>query len=99
MDVWNDFTPLVDETYAPDYKYNPFPWDVAQLYKMNPQRFLNWMAVHRGADNRLLKHFKLLVDDRPQLIDEIGRLDDATARQWLTGIVASWDNQPPTQHP
>ena len=99
MDVWNDFTPLVDETYAPDYKYNPFPWDVAQLYKMNPQRFLNWMAAHRGADNRLLKHFKLLVDDRPQLIDEIGRLDDATARQWLTGIVASWDNQPPTQHP
>lgn len=98
MNLWNDYAILVDETYDPDYKYNPFPWDVNQLYQKNPQRFLNWMAAHREPENRLLRHFKLTVDERPALIDEIGRLDDADARQWLTGIVATWDNQPLSQH-
>ena len=98
MNLWNDYALLVDETYDPDYKYNPFPWDVNQLYQMNPQRFLNWMVAHRGPDNRLLRHFKLTVDERPALIDEIGRMDDADARQWLTGIVTGWDNQPLSQH-
>jgi len=98
MDTWNDYTELVNSTYDPDYKYNPFPWDVAQLYHMNPQRFLRWMGAHRGADNRLLPQFKLLPHDRPALLQEIGRLENAEARQWLTGIVNSWDDKPLTKH-
>lgn len=98
MDLWNDYTELVNTTYDPDYEYNPFPWDVAQLYKMNPQRFLKWMAAHRADGNRLLPQFKLPPDDRPALLKEIARLDDAEGRQWLTNLVNSWDDKPLTKH-
>lgn len=98
MNVWNDHAALVNETYDPEYKYNPFPWDVTRLYEMNPQRFLKWMAAKREDGNHLLPYFKLGVDDRPALIDEIGSLDDPAARQWLTAIVNSWDNTPLTRH-
>ena len=98
LDTWNNYTELVNSTYDPDYQYNPFPWDVAQLYKMNPQRFLRWMAAKRGSDNRLLPCFKLPPDDRPALLEEISRLDDADARQRLTNIVNAWDDKPLTKH-
>lgn len=98
MDTWNDYGELVNSTYDPDYQYNPFPWDVAQLYHMNPQRFLRWMAVKRDQGNRLLPQFKLPPDDRPALLKEIGQLDDASARLWLTAIVNSWDDKPMTKH-
>lgn len=98
MDTWNGYTELVNSTYDPDYQYNPFPWDVVQLYKMNPQRFLRWMSAHRDSGNRLLPLFKMPPDDRPALLQEISRLDDPTARQWLTDIVISWDNTPLTRH-
>lgn len=98
MDTWNEYTELVNSTYDPDYQYNPFPWDVAQLYHMNPQRFLRWMAAHRGTGNRLLPQFKLPSDDRPALLGEIARLDDPAARQWLSGIVNGWDDKPLTKH-
>ena len=98
MDTWNDYTELVNSTYDPDYEYNPFPWDVAQLYHMNPQRFLKWMAEHRDSGNRLLPCFKLPPDDRPTLLEEIARLDNAEARQWLSDIVNSWDDKPLTKH-
>ena len=98
MDTWNDYTELVNSTYDPDYQYNPFPWDVALLYRMNPQRFLQWMAAHRDSGNRLLPVFKLPPDDRPALLKEIARLDDPSARQWLTDIVTSWDDTPLTRH-
>ena len=98
MDMWNEYTELVNTTYDPDYQYNPFPWDVAQLYKMNPQRFLRWMAAHRGPDNRLLPQFKLPPDDRPGLLKEIDRLDDVEGRLWLTNIVNNWDDKPLTKH-
>ena len=98
MDTWNDYTELVNSTYDPDYEYNPFPWDVAQLYNMNPQRFLQWMAAHRGTDNRLLPCFKLPPHNRPALLEEIARLDDPSARQWLTDLVNSWDDIPLTKH-
>lgn len=98
MDTWNDYTELVNSTYDPDYQFNPFPWDVVQLYKMNPQRFLRWMAAHRDSGNRLLPVFKLPPDDRPALLQEISRLDDPTARQWLTDIVTAWDDRPLTKH-
>lgn len=98
MDTWNEYSLLVNSTYDPDYKFNPFPWDVAQLYEMNPGRFLTWMAAHRGADNRLLPQFKLPPEDRPALLQEISRLEDADARQWLTSLVNSWDDKPLTKH-
>lgn len=98
MDLWNDYAALVSETYDPNYKYNPFPLDVEQLYKMNPQRFLSWMAAKRENGNNLLPYFKFPVDDRPTLIGDIGSLDDPAARQWLTAIVNSWDAKPLTQH-
>lgn len=98
MDTWNDYTELVNSTYDPDYQFNPFPWDVVQLYRMNPQRFLRWMAAHRETDNRLLPVFKMPPDDRPTLLQEISRLDDPAARQWLTDIVTAWDDKPLTKH-
>lgn len=98
MDTWNDYTELVNSTYDPDYEYNPFPWDVAQLYHMNPQRFLGWMAAHLSADNRLLPCFKLPPHDRPALLEEIARLDNPEARQRLTDMVNSWDDKPLTKH-
>ena len=98
MDTWNEYSLLVNSTYDPDYKFNPFPWDVAQLYEMNPGRFLTWMAAHRGADNRLLPQFKLPPEDRPALLQEISRLEDADARQWLTSLVNNWDDKPLTKH-
>ncbi len=98
MDTWNDYTELVNSTYDPDYQYNPFPWDVAQLYHMNPQRFLRWMAAHRGAGNRLLPCFKLPPSHRPDLLKEISGMEDPSARQWLTSLVNSWDDKPLTKH-
>ena len=98
MDTWNDYTELVNSTYDPDYQFNPFPWDVVQLYKMNPQRFLRWMAAHRESGNRLLPLFKMPPDNRPALLQEIARIDDTAARQWLTDIVNSWDDKPLTRH-
>ena len=98
MDTWNEYTELVNSTYDPDYQYNPFPWDVVQLYRMNPQRFLGWMAAHRNTTNRLLPCFKLPVYDRPGLLKEIAKMDDANARQWLTNLVKSWDDKPLTKH-
>ena len=98
MDTWNDYTELVNSTYDPDYQYNPFPWDVAQLYQMNPQRFLRWMAAPQHQNNRLLPCFKLPPHDRPALLDEIARLDDPAARQRLTALVNSWDDKPLTKH-
>lgn len=98
MDTWNEYSLLVNSTYDPDYKYNPFPWDVAKLYHMNPQRFLKWMAAHRDPGNRLLPQFKLPPADRPALLKEISRLDDPAARDWLTALVNSWDNKPLTKH-
>lgn len=98
MDTWNEYSLLVNSTYDPDYKFNPFPWDVAQLYEMNPGRFLTWMAAHRGTDNRLLPQFKLPPEDRPALLQEISRLEYADARQWLTSLVNNWDDKPLTKH-
>ena len=98
MDTWNEYAELVNSTYDPDYQYNPFPWDVAQLYHMNPQRFLRWMAARGTTGNRLLPQFKLPKTDRPALLKEIARLDDAGARQWLTNLVNSWDDKPLTKH-
>ena len=98
MDTWNNYAELINSTYDPYYKYNPFPWDVAQLYSMNPQRFLKWMSAKREQGNRLLPCFKLLPDDRPALLEEISRLEDASARQWLTNLVNSWDDKPLTKH-
>lgn len=98
MDTWNSYSELVSSTYDPDYQYNPFPWDVVQLYRMNPQRFLRWMGAHRDTGNRLLPCFKLMPNDRPALLQEIARLDDPAARQWLTDIVNNWDDTPLTKH-
>ena len=98
MDTWNEFASQVDETYDPDYQYNPFPWDVAQLYQMNPQRFLRWISAPTNRGSRLLRYFKLPTEDRPALKQEIDRIEDAEARQWLNAIVNSWDSQPLTKH-
>jgi len=98
MDTWNDYTELVNSTYDPDYEYNPFPWDVAQLYRMNPQRFLRWMAAPQHQNNRLLPCFKFPSHDRPALLEEISRLEDPAARQRLTALVNSWDDKPLTKH-
>jgi len=98
MDTWNDYATIIESTYDPDYKYNPFPWDVAQLYRMNPQRFLRWISAPQHRGNRLLPCFKLKPEDRPALLKEIAQLDDPAARQWLTTLAGSWDDKPLTQH-
>lgn len=99
MNTWNEYAELVSSTYDPEYKYNPFPWDVTELYKMNPQRFLLWMAATREQNNRLLPYFKLQPEERPALLQEINNIEDSGSRQWLTALVNSWDNNPLTIHP
>lgn len=98
MDIWEEFASQVEETYDPNYQYNPFPWDVAQLYQMNPQRFLRWISAPTNRGSRLLRYFKLPVEDRPALKQETSRIEDADARQWLTAIVDSWNTQPLSKH-
>ena len=98
MDTWNEYSKLANSIYDPEYEYNPIPWDVSNLYHMNPQRFLRWMAAHRDQGNHLLPQFKLPPRDRPALLQEISRLDDPSARQWLTSIVESWDEKLLTKH-
>lgn len=98
MDTWNQYAAVINATYDPDYKYNPFPWDVAQLYRKNPQRFLKWLSAPANRNNNLLPCFKLKKEDRPALRKEIARIDDPAARQWLTALVNSWDDVPLTQH-
>lgn len=89
MDTWNEYSLLVNSTYDPDYKYNPFPWHVERLYLMNPKRFLGWMAAHRGSDNRLLPYFRVGCNKRPDLLKEIAAIDDDNARRWLTSLFNS----------
>lgn len=98
MDTWNEFIAVPESVYAPDYQYTPVPQDVNLLYHVNPQRFLNWLAMPGHRDSRLTRYFKLKPDDRPDLLKEIARVSDADARQWLTNLVNSWDDKPLTKH-
>lgn len=99
MDTWNEFADLVQTSFAPDYPYNPFPQDVSELYKMNPQRFLRWLAQPQHRTSTLARYFKLKPAYRPALLREISRIDDYEARLWLNTLVKSWDDKPLTQHP
>ena len=45
-----------------------------------------------------MRYFKLSPSERPELLSDIGRLEDPDARQWLTSIVNSWDDKPLTKH-
>ena len=99
MDVWNDYAALIHKSFAPDYPYNPFPQDVAELYKMNPQRFLNWLAQPQNRASSLARYFKMKPSYRSELLHEIANLDDAEARLWLNSLVKSWDDKPLTLHP
>ena len=56
------------------------------------------MAAHRNAGNRLLPCFKMPTHHRPALLEEIARIEDPDARQWLTTLVNSWDDKPLTKH-
>ena len=98
MDTWNSYVALIEATYPPDYEYNPFPQDVALLYKMNPKRFLLWMASPKGSGSPLQRYFKLPPSERPALLHEVARLDDSSARQRLTSMINSWDDKPLTRH-
>lgn len=98
MEIWNQFIALPESTFAPDYQYNPVPQDVNLLYHKNPQRFLNWLAIPANRGSRITHYFKLKPDDRPALLKEIGRISDSDSRQWLTGLVNSWDDKPLTKH-
>lgn len=98
MDSWNDFIALPESVYAPDYPYSPVPQDVNLLYHINPQRFLNWLALPGNRDSRLTRNFKLQPGERPALLEEITRINDPNARQWLNALVNSWDDKPLTKH-
>lgn len=98
MDTWNDYAARVDTVYGPDYEFNPFPVDVNQLYKMNPQRFLSWLSRPDNRHCNLLKYFKLKKEDRPAMLKEVAHVTDADARRWLTSLVNTWDDTPLTQH-
>ena len=99
MDTWNDFAAVIDTSFAHDYPYNPFPQDVSELYKANPQRFLNWLALPQHRASLLSRNFKLKPAYRPALLMEIARIDDTESRMWLSTLVKSWDDKPLTQHP
>ena len=98
MDTWNEFASKVEETYDPNYQYNPFPLDVVQLYHINPQRFLRWISAPANRGSKLMRYFKPAPVDRPALLKEIARIEDNDSRQWLTNIVNSWDDKPLTKH-
>ncbi len=99
MDAWNDYAAFIQTSYDPGYPYNPFPQDVAELYKMNPQRFLNWLSQPQHRASTLARYFKLKPGYRPDLLQEIARIDDPEARLWLRNLVGTWDDTPLTKHP
>lgn len=98
MDTWNEYCNVVESSYDPEYEYSPFPLDVNELYKMNPQRFLSWLSMPANRNCRLLKYFKLRKKDHPAMLREVASIADADARQWLTALVGSWDDKPLTKH-
>lgn len=99
MDVWNDYAALIQKSLDPEYPYNPFPQDVSELYKMNPQRFLNWLAQPQHRNSLLTRYFKMKPGYRSELLQEINRIDDPESRLWLKNLVNSWDDKPLTKHP
>lgn len=86
-DTWNQFVPQLEDTYDHKDPFNPYWWNLPRLYAMNPQRFLTWMAHHRGTDNRLLRYWQVDDDKRDEVASEIDRIDDANARQWLNNTL------------
>ena len=64
--------------------------DVDAIVLANPQRFLRWMAAHRGADNHLLPHFKAdgVFLDVNKVKAQIDSLPHAGDRAWLHDMVA-----------
>ena len=99
MDVWNEYAALIQTSFDPEYPYTPFPQDVSELYKMNPQRFLSWLALPQHRTSALARYFKLKPGFRHDMLKEIARIDDPESRLWLNGLVKSWDDKPLTLHP
>ena len=66
--------------------------EMSSWFELNPQRFLRWMAAHRGADNHLLPHFMNdnVFLDRSVVKAQIDSLPDADDRAWLHSIVTAW---------
>ena len=63
-------------------------------YRQNPQQVLNWMASHRGRENSLLTVFERLFSNswvrKEELIDEMQRMTDPSARSYMERITAQW---------
>lgn len=63
-------------------------------YRQNPQQVLNWMASHRGRGNSLLTVFERLFSNnwvrKEELIDEMQRMTDPSARSYMERITAQW---------
>ncbi|MBR1551660.1 MAG: hypothetical protein IJ632_04995 [Muribaculaceae bacterium] len=63
-------------------------------YRQNPQQVLNWMASHRGRDNCLLTVFERLFSNswvrKEELIDEMQRMTDPSARSYMERITGQW---------
>jgi len=94
MNVWNGAVQRIEDLYAPDNIYSPLKWNVPKLYNANPQRFLRWMASHRGASNRLLRYATVQPDNRQAVLEQINAIDDADARNWLTRNLMDADTVP-----
>ena len=83
---WEQFYKNVDLSYI-DMSLN-------SLFDMNRVRLLQWMASHRGRENSLLTVFERLFSNswvrKEELIDEMQRMTDPSARSYMERISAQW---------
>ena len=95
MDAWNAYIPDAEKQYGGQIKAvkeGYIRMNLSDLYALNPQRFLRWMAAHRGASNHFLPHFE--ISDgfivRADIQAQIDSMPNADDRAWLHAIVDKW---------
>lgn len=99
MDAWNRFVPDSEQEYggrAKALEMGYIRMELSGWFELNPQRFLRWMAAHRGADNHLLPHFKAdgVFLDVNKVKAQIDSLPHAGDRAWLHDMVAGRECPP-----
>lgn len=92
LDQWNAFAPECDGVVAEAFTDN-----VAALYMRDPLQFLNWIYAHSNSDNNrdlatyLFYAVRMDNFDKSRIAQDIERLDNTQAKDWLRKWLDEWD--------